>query len=180
MNEKANIFANGQIEVFIRKDGKDEVVQSTHNALQATSVSVIADALAGGGGITNVYFLYTNKTTPTQIGASGGDLTAEDLWNTAYGSSVNGVIIVPVFSMGLSDSTGGTTVDTATFAAITDSTSSTTGLSWADGHKVYALGLVHRNKDGVDVLYAAVDITPIQKAANAQVGVRWKTTIAID
>ena len=178
MNETANIFANGQIEVFIRKDGKDEVVQSTHNDLQATSVSVIARALAEGTGINMVYFLYTNKTTPTPIGASGGNLTAEDLWNT--GSSVNGVLAVPTFSMGLSDSRGGTTVNTATFAAITDYTTQYTGLNWTDGNKVYAIGLIQRTNDGVDVLYAAADITAIQKAANAQIGVRWKTTIDID
>lgn len=176
MNEKVKISANGHIEAFIRKDGKDEVVVETHNELQGTATTVIANALAGDKGITHVYFIYTNASSPSSIGASGGDLTAAGL--QALASSSVGIIKAPVFSMGMSASDS--IIDTANFVAVTDTADHLSGLSWADGLKVYALGLVQQTTAGIDVLYAAADITPIQKAANAQVGVRWKTTIAID
>lgn len=178
MKDKINISVKGLVTPFLFVNGKETPLDVQHNAVQEGGTEAIVRALANGTALSKVYFLYANTSSPTAIGAASGTLTAGD-FTTAGAASGRGLISCPAFASGLEASD--TIIDTAVFMSITDASDSShvAGISYADGRYVYAVGLVLPAQTG-DVLYAACDITPIAKAANSQIGVRWKTQITID
>ena len=176
IKDKLNIKVTGEVTPFIIEDGKERPLGTTHNAVQTGGAEAIVRALANGDSISKVYFLYASTSAPSPIGAASKNLTA-DSFMTAGAASGRGLISCPAFATGLEASESVT--DTGVFMSVTDGSSSKAGISFTDGRYVYAVGLVLASQTG-DVLYAACDITPVAKASNSQIGVRWKTQITIE
>lgn len=177
MNDKTTISISGLVTPFVRRDGKDIPLEPVHNTVQEGAKGVIAQALAFGRGIGKVYFLFSTSSSPSSVGASGGNLTVLD-FTTAGSASGNGLVSCPAYAVGV-DATGEEGPDRATFLAVTAGATAIAGQAFADGMYVYAVGLV-QEVDGTDYLYAACDLSsPIAKIANSQVGVRWATTISV-
>ena len=178
MKDRISISVKGLVTPFLLVDGKEVELDICHNAVQTGGTEAIVRALADGNNLSKVYFLYANTSSPTAIGAASGTLTAAD-FATAGGASGRGLLSCQAFASGLEASD--TVIDTAVFMSVTDTSDSShvAGISYSDGRYVYAVGLVLPSPAG-DILYAACDITPIAKASNSQIGVRWKTQITID
>lgn len=176
MNTCVRLKARGTVIPFIRKDGVDQPAGEEHNSIQTGGPEAVARALANGNRITAVWFLHSSSSSPSSAGCSGGTLTAADFLDLGE-SSGNGVLECPAFAVGVAkDGPDGS--DAATFISVTTPGTVKAGASFTDGRYVYAVGLVQTTPDG-DVLYAACDLTPVVKAANSQIGVRWKTSITI-
>ena len=178
IKDRITISARGVVTPFLVVDGREVPLGASHNAVQHGGAEAIVRSLGGGGSLSRVYFLYANTSSPSSIGASSQSLTASS-FVTAGSASGRGLISCPAFASGFESSDE--IVDTGVFMAVTDvsDASHVAGDSFVDGRYVYAVGLVMPATTG-DVLYAACDIPPIAKAANSQIGVRWKTTITID
>ena len=184
METVAKLSVKGIYTMFTRENGKDTVLGCAHNAFQKTGKAAIVNALAFGKPLGFVAFLYTSSSSTQTIGASSGTVTWGD-FVTKGSASGNGLILCPAYMTGTTEilGQGGTTenmVNSASFVALTDPATKIAGNDLATGNKVFAIGLVQDSvADGSKMLYAAADITPITKAANSQVGVRWTTTITI-
>lgn len=178
IKDKTIISAKGLVAPYLVVDGREIPLKASHNAVQQGGAEALVRAMSGGGSLSRVYFLYASTSSPTAIGASSGTLTASS-FTTAGSASGRGLLSCPAFASGLEASDE--IIDTCVFMAVTDGSdeSHVSGISFVDGRYVYAVGLVLPSTTG-DILYAACDISPIAKAANSQIGVRWKTTITID
>lgn len=176
MKSDLRITAKGVVRVFIRKDGVDVPVDTIHNAVQSKGPLALAGALAKGFKISSVWFLHSSSSSPSSIGASAGTLTAAQLL-TIGGSSGNGLIACPAYATSV-DTVTLTGAGKATFLSVTADGTVKAGASFTNGRYVFAAGLIQATDDG-DVLYAACDLTPVAKAANSQIGVRWTTTITV-
>ena len=185
MDTTAKLSVNGIYTMFTREGDKDVVLSMAHNAFQKTGKAAIVNALASGQPLGFVAFLYTSNSGSQTIGASSGTVTWGD-FVTKGSASGNGLILAPAYMTGTTEilGQGGTTenmVNSASFVALTDPATKIAGNTLATGNKAFAIGLVQGAVGGGNpILYAAADITPITKAANSQVGVRWTTTITID
>ena len=174
---ETNLSINGDVVIFQRNGDIDTVLQEKHNKFQSDGIAAIVRALAYGNPLSYIAMLYSSASSPSPIGASGGTLT----WNnfvTRGSDSGNGLILCPAYM--LEEVEGESNY--ASFVGLSDSGELYVGNALATGNKVFALGLVQHSTQGSlssHVLYAAADITPISKAANSQIGVRWKTTITV-
>lgn len=185
MNAKVNLSIHGHITIFQREGNVDTVLLEKDNKFQATGKEAIVNCLAYGTSISHIAMLYSSASSPSAIGASSGTLTWGDFLTRAD-TSGNGLILCPAFMIGVSETfiTTSTGINnTASFVGLSDSGVKVAGSNIATGNKVYAVGLVQTPPSSVTsmnpVLYAAADITPLSKAANSQIGIRWATTITV-
>ena len=176
MNTHIRLEAKGTVVPFIRTDDGDIPVGKTSNSIQTGGPEAVVRALANGSRITAVWFLHSSSSSPASAGCSGGALTAADFLAKGEASG-NGILECPAFAVGVAKD-GPNGADAATFISVTTPGVVKAGAEFADGRYVYAVGLVQSTPDG-DVLYAACDLTPVAKAANSQIGVRWQTSITI-
>lgn len=180
METNIQLSIKGTVTPFIRTEGREDLWLPSFNAIQTMGLQALATGLAYGKGLSKVYFLYASSSSPSAIGASGGTLTAAD-FVTAGSASGHGLVECPAFATGVTVNTSASpTVKpaTATILSVTSPYTKIAGIDFENGRYVYAVGLVTSTDDG-DILYAACDITPVAKAANSQVGVRWQTTLSI-
>lgn len=184
MNTEAKLSINGHITIFQRDGSTDTILLEKYNKFQAGGKEAIVNCLAYGTNISHIAMLYSSSSSPSAIGASGGTLTWGD-FVIRGSSSGNGLILCPAFMIGVSEIASTITGinNTASFVGLSDSGVRYTGIEFATGHKVYAVGLVQAPPSSVSslnhILYAAADITPLSKAANSQIGIRWATTITV-
>ena len=178
MKDRLTISVKGLVTPFLVVNGKEVPIGTVHNAVQTGGAEAIIRALANGSSLSRVYFLYANSSSPTAIGASSGTLTANSFYNAGLASG-RGLISCPAVAASLEASES--SIDTGVFLSVTDTSEAShlKGIGFTDGRYVYAVGLVLPSQDG-DILYAACDITPVAKASNSQVGVRWKTQITVE
>lgn len=176
---EANLSINGDVVIFQRNGDIDTVLQEKHNKFQSGGLAAIVRALTYGTPLSYIAMLYSSSSSPSAIGASGGTLTWND-FVTRGSASGNGLILCPAYMV---EEVDGVISNYASFVGLSDSGELYAGSALATGNKVFAIGLVQNNVQGTadssKVLYAAADITPISKAANSQIGVRWKTTITV-
>lgn len=175
MNTTFNMTIKGIVTPFIRKDGIDTPIGGLFNAIQSTGPEAVANALAYGRKLSQVWFLHSSSSSPASMGASGGTLTINDFMTRGAASGM-GLMACTAYAVGVAKD-GPNSTDAATFLSVTPG-SVKAGASFSNGRYVYAVGLVQSTDEG-DVLYAACDLTPIAKAANSQIGVRWQTSITI-
>jgi hypothetical protein len=185
MNTEAKLSINGHITIFQRDGSIDTILLEKDNKFQVGGKEAIVNCLAYGTNISHIAMLYSSASSPSAIGASGGTLTWGD-FVTRGSTSGNGLILCPAFMIGVSETftTSATGINnTAAFVGLSDSGTRVVGMDLATGHKVYAVGLVQAPPSSISslnhVLYAAADITPLSKAANSQIGIRWATTITV-
>lgn len=171
MKTNIDIKETGNLDIFYIIDGKRVPVMSSSNAAVSTGAAVLANALAGKGGISYLYIMYANDVSSIVYPGITKDTTLDVFTNA---QSPYGCIKVPAYLLGTVND------GTITLQGITiDSEPLNSNMSPFDvGSKVFAVGLAG-TVNGVDKLFCIANIKQngnnsyISKIANAQVGINW-------
>ena len=176
----------GEIEVFLRKDGKDTVILSKKNLIVNTGMDLLAKAAAGLQSINGMYIAYSNGGSP--VNAASPDVTrTANYYQTIGSDAATGFMRVPLAAVPSFNTSDGLTYNNnkVTFIAISDGNVAVpvSGNEITDGVSiVFGAGLIFQDPDDLanDVLYSSVVfadlvgvIDELTVLAGAQIGIRW-------
>jgi len=186
LNEQHKCKFFGEVEVFVRKDGKDRVIHRQKNLIVNSGMDLLARAAAGDISINGMYIAHSNAGSP--VGAPSPDVTrTANYYQTTGSDASTGFMRVPLAAAPTFSSTDGVTYNSnkATFLAISDKNVAVpvSGNEVIDGTSiVFGAALVYQDPNDLagDLLYSSVVFTDlagvideITMLAGAQIGVRW-------
>jgi hypothetical protein len=189
LNEQANLQYEGDIEFFVLREGKEEVLFRKSNLIVNSGMDLLMKALAGQAHVNGMYIAYSNAASPLNESSPTEDRTADYYQTTASDATRGfmrvGMVAEPSFSstdaIYNNNKVSFTAVSDGNVAVPVAGNEITPGTS-----KVYGAALAFLDPDDMsnDVLYSSVTfaddalvLDEVTILAGAQVGVRWAQSV---
>lgn len=177
MIDSLNLKITGELEISQVMDNQWKPVMHCKNAVQDVGSGTVAKCLTGAGSINTMYLLFSNGAIPSTLNTvATGNLTIGDVQTSS--GTIN-YCRVPVIHVA-TESTTGRGENIVIFHGITTGTAYGSGAAFGSSSKLYGAALVCSTSNAAagDLLFSVAKIDPtVTKAANAQLGIKWKVTV---